>query len=210
MSNYCSRYIEKITLNSSNFSFHLPFPDVLQIPASRWGKTHTVDPVECAMMKLKKGIFQDISTVKVLDRDLLLKHIGNVTNEEKKKYYFSMTEPIHPKYGIPLPVLNQAHAYDLHEGVLHAQMKKKQTRKEILDRIPFDVLSFYCAGTLNEEMLPLSVPNHAHVYYFDDVAHPPETDDKQMINEKFYNSRRSATWVMKKVMKHSRCTDPSL
>ena len=136
VSNYCSRYIEKITDNSSNFSFHLPFPDVLQIPASRWGKAHTVDPVECAMMKLKKGIFQNISTVKVLNRDLLLKHIEHVTNEEKRKYYFSMTEPIHPKYGIPLPVLNQAHAYDLHEGVLHAQMMKAQARKEILDRIP--------------------------------------------------------------------------
>ena len=185
---YCSRYIENITLNPSNFSFHLPFPDILYIPASRWGNANTVDPIECAMMKLNKGIFQDISTVKVLNRDLLLKHIGNVTNKETKDFYFSMTEPIHPKYGIPLPVLNQVHAYDLEEGVLHAQRMKARARKGILDRIPFDVLIYYCAETFNETMVPwlprdfkeqanenpLAVPNHAHPYDFDDVGHPPE------------------------------------
>ena len=147
-----------------------------------------MDPIECAMMKLKKVIFQDISTVKVLNRDLLLKHIGNVTNKGKKDFYFSMTEPIDPKYGIPLPVLNHAHAYDLHEGVLHAQRMKAKTRRGFLDRIPFDVLYYYCAETLNEAMvpwlqrdlkeqgneIPLPIPNQEHAYDFSEIGLPLE------------------------------------
>ena len=44
---------------------------------------------------------------------------------------------------------------------------------------------YYCADTLNEEMLPLPVPNHAHAYDFDDVGYPPEG----MCEEIFKNHR---------------------
>ena len=139
VSKYCSKYIQKIALNLTNVSFHLPFSDVLQIPSSKWGKAHTVDPVDCAMMKLHRMTFQDISAAKFLNKDLILKRTGNVADEKKKIYYFSLTEPVHPKYGIPLPVLKHAQAYDLNEGVfprgrtfqmvLKAQARKGQNNK---------------------------------------------------------------------------------
>ena len=117
VSKYCSKYIQKIAMGLTNFSFHPPFSDILIIPASRWGKAHTVDPIDCALMKLHRMTFQDISAAKILNRDLLLKRVRNVTDKKKKTYYFSVTEPVHPRYGIPLPVLKHAHAYDLNEGV---------------------------------------------------------------------------------------------
>ena len=134
VSKYCSKYIQKIAWNSANVSFHFPFSDVLRIPASKWGKAHIVDPVDCAIMKLHRMTFQDISAAKILNRDLLLKRAGNVTDKKKKTYYLSLTEPVHPKYGIPLPVLKHAHAYDLNEGVFPRGkrfqiMLKAQARK---------------------------------------------------------------------------------
>ena len=119
VSNYCSIYIGIIASNPSNFSFHSPFSDVLHIPSSKWGKSHTIDPIDCAMMKLHRMTFRDSSAAKIVNRDLLLKRIEYVTDKEKKSYYSSMTEPVHPKYGIPLPVLNHAQAYDLNEEVFY-------------------------------------------------------------------------------------------
>ena len=129
VSNYCSKYIEMITPDSSTFSFDPPFSDVLEIPANRWGKAYTVDPVDCAMMKLHRMTFQHISTAKMFNKELLLKRLGIVTDEEMKQFYFSMTEPVHPKYGIPLPVLKHVKAYDLHEGVFHVQKLKEKAKK---------------------------------------------------------------------------------
>ena len=117
VSKYCSKYVEKIALDLKNVSFSFPFSDVMQVPASRWGKAHTVDPVDCAMMKIHWKTFQNISVAKQFDTDLLLKRIVNVASEENRRIYFSLTEPVHPKYGIPLPVLNHARAYDLNEAV---------------------------------------------------------------------------------------------
>ena len=117
VTNYCSKFIEKIALDLQNVSFSFPFSDVFKIPASKWGKSHIVDPIDCAMMKIHWKTFQNISVAKQVDKDLLLKRIGGVASEENKRIYFSLTEPIHPKYGIPLPVLKHARAYDLNEAV---------------------------------------------------------------------------------------------
>ena len=178
VSNYCSKYIELITPDSSIFSFYPPFPDVLEIPANRWGKAHTVDPADCAMMKLHRMTFQHISTAKRVNKELILKKIGNITDEEKKQFYFSVTEPFHPKYGIPLPVLRHKKAYDFHEEVFQVQNMKEKAR-EMNYGFPFPEYSDALSHHMNKEMLqrifeaqvrkekqgyPLPLLCHAHAY----------------------------------------------
>ena len=57
VSKYCSKYIQHIIRNTSNFLNLINTSEVLNIPASRWGTAHTVDPIECAMMKLHRRTF---------------------------------------------------------------------------------------------------------------------------------------------------------
>ena len=113
VSKYCSKYIKHIIHKSSNFLNFANSSEVLDIPVSRWGTAHTVDPVECAMMKLFKETFQDISLMKKLDLNSV-----NMTRKTKHitNWLWTLSQPGHPKYGIPLPVLKHAHAYDIMHG----------------------------------------------------------------------------------------------
>ena len=83
--------------------------EVLNIPASRWGTVHTVDPIECAMMKLHRRTFSSIPLIKKLDPHL----IERMKHKNTPKWLRALAQPVHPKYGIPLPVLTLEHAYDI-------------------------------------------------------------------------------------------------
>ena len=93
------------------------------------GKARTVDPVECAMMKFHKETFQKLSILKALKKNkyIYIWPPSKVTTNNKAAELLKLLkESIHPKYGIPLPVLNSAHAYDLDEHVfLHGKMIQK-------------------------------------------------------------------------------------
>ena len=118
VSNYCSYYIEQIVQNISKLIVNTDSSSILHIPASKWGKSHTVDPIECAMMKFHKETFQKISILKDLNRNLKVRPLSKVSNNNKEAELQKLfKEPIHPKYGIPLSVLKSAHAYDLNEHV---------------------------------------------------------------------------------------------
>ena len=110
VSKYCSKYIEHIIHNTSNFLNLINSSEVLNIPASRWGIASTVDPIDCAMMKLHRRTFSSISLMKILDPNLV-ETILNFKNTTE--WFRALAHPIHPKYGIPLPVLTLAHAYDI-------------------------------------------------------------------------------------------------
>ena len=99
VSKYCSIYIEQIILNASDFMKVVNSSEVLNIPASRWGTAHTVDPIECAMMKLHKRTLPSISLMRKQDSNLT-----EITMKYKNmtKLFHALTQPIHPKYGIPL------------------------------------------------------------------------------------------------------------
>ena len=113
VSRYCLKYIKHIIRNSRDFLNLVNSSEVLDIPASRWGTPHTVDPIECAMMKLHKETFQDISLMKKLDLNSV-----NMTRKTKflTNWLWTLSQPVHPKYGIPLPVLTNTHAYDIMHG----------------------------------------------------------------------------------------------
>ena len=110
VSNYCSKYIQQIIHNTSNFMILINFSKVFNIPASSWGTAHTVDPIECAMMKLHRRTFSSIALMKKLDPSLVetVMKYKNTT-----QWLRALAQPIHPRYGIPLPVLTLAHAYDI-------------------------------------------------------------------------------------------------
>ena len=109
VSKYCSKYIKHIIHNSSDFLNFANSSEVLNIPACRWGIAYTVDPVKCAMMKLHKKTFQDISLMKKLDLNSVNM---TTTTEHITKWLWTLSQPVHSKFGIPLPVLPHAHAYD--------------------------------------------------------------------------------------------------
>ena len=110
VSKYCSPYIEQIIHNASDFIKVVNSFKVLNIPTSRWGTAHTVDPIECAMMKLHKRTLSSISLMKKLDSNLIEIALKDKNTTE---WFGALAQPIHPKYGIPLPVLTFAHAYDI-------------------------------------------------------------------------------------------------
>ena len=110
VSKYCSKYIEHIIQDSNSFLNVINSSEVLDIPASRWGTAHTMDPIECAMMKLHRRTFSSTALMKKLDRNLIeaIMKYKNTT-----EFLRALAQSIHPKYGIPLPVLKFAHAYDI-------------------------------------------------------------------------------------------------
>ena len=109
VSKYCSKYIKHIIQNSRDFLNLINSSKVLDIPASRWGTAHTVDSVECAMMKLHRRTFSSIPLIRKLDPHL----IERMKHKNTPKWLRALAQPIHPKYGIPLPVLTLEHAYDI-------------------------------------------------------------------------------------------------
>ena len=109
VSKYCSKYIQYIIHHTSNFMNLINSSEVLNIPASRWGTVHTVDPIECAMMKLHRRTFSSIPLIKKLDPHL----IERMKHKNTPKWLRALAQPVHPKYGIPLPVLTLEHAYDI-------------------------------------------------------------------------------------------------
>ena len=133
VSDYCSKHIEHLVQNVSSFSLEVDSNNVLLIPASRWGSSHTVDPIDCAMMKLHKLTYQRISVMKKLSKDFITKHIAKMRTKSSRELYLASAQPVNSKYGIPLPVLNHAHAYDLNENVLrHGEIvRHKDFREEI-------------------------------------------------------------------------------
>ena len=131
--NFCSKYVEMIAENSTKYLDVLKTADVLVIPASKWGNARTFDPVECAMLKFHKKTFQGISVAKSLAQspydDMYVKQVNTIRDKDKRKLYLSFHEPVHPKYGIPLPVLTDAHAYDLDKNpVTYKEMAKKHEK----------------------------------------------------------------------------------
>ena len=134
--NYCSRYISYIVNDSTSFLDHTSFTDVLDIPTSKWGKAHTIDPIECAMMKLHKKTFQQMSVFRKfpkLDQGVFVQHARKLRKKKIREMYLSFDQPIHPRYGIPLRVLTHAQAYDLNEHVVtHGQqIQEKDMKKEL-------------------------------------------------------------------------------
>ena len=130
---YCAKYIKQIVQKVSTFSFGVDSNNVLLIPASRWGRSHTVDPIDCAMMKLHKLSFQRTSAMKNLNKEYITKHITRIStiNKRKRNLYLASAQPVHPKYGIPLPVLNHAAAYDFNENVFrHGEMVRHRDHTE--------------------------------------------------------------------------------
>ena len=110
VSKYCSIYIQQITYNVSYFFNVANSSQVLDIPASKWGSAQTVDPVECAMMQLHKATFKLISLIKKHDY-FLLKTV--LKKEILTKWLPALGQPIHSRYGIPLPILTLVDAYDI-------------------------------------------------------------------------------------------------
>ena len=106
VSKYCSQYIEYIIHDVDSFMKVANTTNVLNVPASKWGSASTVDPVDCAMMKLHKNTFRDISLMKKVD----LHTINTTTSRTKRLKMFD--QPVHPKYGIPLSVLTHVQLYD--------------------------------------------------------------------------------------------------
>ena len=132
VTNFCSKYIEMIDKDSTKFLDVLKTADVLAIPASKWGSARTFDPIECALLKFYKNTFLGISAAKSLAQnpyDMYVKHVNKIRNKNKRKMYLSFHEPVHPKYGIPLLVLTDAHAYDLDKNpVTYKEMIRGEKR----------------------------------------------------------------------------------
>ena len=103
---YCSQFIEYIIHNATNFLNIANTTEVLNIPTSKWGIAHTVDPVDCAMMKLHRNTFGYISVMKKVD----LRAAKTFPRARRLKMF---SQPIHPKYGIPLSVLTDMTVYDV-------------------------------------------------------------------------------------------------
>ena len=110
VASFCSKYSEYIIYNSSNFLNIVDYSDVLTIPASKWGNARTMDPIDCAMMHLAKRAFQEISLMKEKGIDFLNSTDGI---QRRNKWLLLLLQPVHPKYGIPLPVLTNSKAYDI-------------------------------------------------------------------------------------------------
>ena len=110
VTSFCSKYAKYITHDSSNFLNVVNYSDVLNIPASRWGTARTMDPIDCAMMHLKKLVFQRISFIKEQNRSSIN---TNYRNRHRARWCNRLIKPVHPKYGIPLSVLTHAQAYDI-------------------------------------------------------------------------------------------------
>ena len=118
-------------MNASMFLQTSKSASVLQIPASKWGDVRTVDPIHCAMMKFHKYTFNYISVSK-LNPQLISRQLYKVKDNNIRELYQSVVQPVDPKYGIPLPVLNIAHAYDLNELIVsHGQeVRAKRFKRE--------------------------------------------------------------------------------
>ena len=117
VSSYCSKYIDIIDKNSGQISDVLNTTDVLDIPASKWGRNYVLGPIDCAMMKFHKRTFQGISMAKSFVQnsniDKYAEQVKTVKNEDARDFYLSFQNPVHPKYGIPLSAYKHKLAYDL-------------------------------------------------------------------------------------------------
>ena len=153
LTDYCSKYIEHLVQNVSTFPLEVDSNNVLLIPASRWGSSHTVDPIDCAMMKLHKLTYQIISVMKKLSKDFIATHIPKIRRKTTRELYRASAQPVNLKYGVPLPVLNHAHAYDLNENVLrHGEMVRHRDFREEISRHRANVNNIHsCIADNNEE-----------------------------------------------------------
>ena len=106
---FCSRYIEYIQRDTKNFLNIINTSDVMNVPASKWGKARTIDPVDCAMMQLQKFTFQEISLMKEIGINGIrsIKDIPLTIDWSQ-----NLSHTTHPKYGIPLSLLTDRSAYD--------------------------------------------------------------------------------------------------
>ena len=62
----------------------------------------------------------------------VFKQVNTIRDNDRRKMYLSFHEPVHPKYGIPLPVLTDAYAYDLDNNpdTYQEMIKEKRLRQE--------------------------------------------------------------------------------
>ena len=106
---FCSKYINHILHNSSSFLNAVNNSDILTISASKWGKSRTVSPIDCAVMHLHKYTFHKISVLKEKGMQFIRRNI----DKRRLSWLNVLSQPIDLKFGFPLPVLTHAQAYDV-------------------------------------------------------------------------------------------------